>query len=49
VDEVVSMLDAVTASDLQQVAQKLFLADKLSLALVGPSFKKGHLQKLLKF
>lgn len=49
VDEVVSMLDAVTASDLQQVAQKLFLADKLSLALVGPSFKKGHLQRLLKF
>lgn len=49
VDEVVSMLDAVTASELQQVAQKLFLADKLSLALVGPSFKKGHLQKLLKF
>ncbi|MGB3129656.1 MAG: pitrilysin family protein [Dehalococcoidia bacterium] len=49
VDEVVSMLDAVTASDLQQVAQKLFLADRLSLALVGPSFKKGHLQKLLKF
>jgi len=49
VDEVVSMLDAVTASELQKVAQKLFLADKLSLALVGPSFKKRHLQKLLKF
>ncbi len=48
VDEVVSILDAITASDLQQLAKKLFLTEKLSMALVGPSFKEGRLQKLLK-
>jgi predicted Zn-dependent peptidase len=48
VDEVVSILDAVTASDLQRVAQNLLLTDKLSLALVGPSLKEGRLKRLLK-
>ncbi len=48
VDEVISILDAVTASDLQRVARELFVANKLCLALVGPSFKERRLQRLLK-
>ncbi len=49
VDEVISQVDAVTASDLQRVANELFLPNKLSLALVGPSSKRRHLEKLLRF
>jgi predicted Zn-dependent peptidase len=48
VDEVVSLVDAITASDLQRVAQELFLTNQLSLALVGPSCKEGRLERLLK-
>jgi len=35
-DEVVERIDAVTVSDVQQVAQKLFDVSKLHLAVVGP-------------
>jgi len=48
VDEVISILDAVTASDLQRVARELFLSNKLCLALVGPSRKERRLERLLK-
>jgi len=48
VDEVVSIVDAITASDMQRVAQELFLTSKLNLALVGPLRNKGRLEKLLK-
>lgn len=48
VDEVTSILDAVTASDLQRVARELFLSNKLCLALVGPSRKERRLERLLK-
>ena len=48
VDEVISILDAVTASDLQRVARELFLTNKLCLALVGPSRKERRLERLLK-
>jgi len=48
VDEVISILDAVTASDLQRVARELFLTNKLCLALVGPSLEEGRLERLLK-
>jgi len=48
VDEVISILDAVTASDLQRVARELFVTNKLCLALVGPSLKKRRLERLLK-
>ncbi len=36
VDEVMEKLDAVTAADLQATAQHLFIADRLTLAVVGP-------------
>jgi predicted Zn-dependent peptidase len=48
VDEVISILDAVTASELQRVARELFVTNKLCLALVGPSFKERRLERLLK-
>jgi predicted Zn-dependent peptidase len=48
VDEVVSIVDAITASDMQRVAKELFLTDKTSLALVGPVRNKGRLEKLLR-
>lgn len=48
VDEVVSIVDAITASDIQRVARELFLTSKLNLALVGPVRNKGHLERLLK-
>jgi len=48
VDEVVSIVDAITASDMQRVAKELFLTGKANLALVGPARNKGRLEKLLK-
>jgi predicted Zn-dependent peptidase len=48
VDEVVSIVDAITASDMQRVAKELFLTGKVNLALVGPVRNKGRLEKLLK-
>lgn len=48
VDEVVSIVDAITADDLQRVAQELFLTSKLSLALVGPVRSERRLERLLK-
>jgi predicted Zn-dependent peptidase len=36
VDEVVSIIDAITIPDLGRVARELFTTDKLNLAIVGP-------------
>jgi predicted Zn-dependent peptidase len=36
VDEVIEAIEAVTAADVQQVAQDLFLRERLNLAVVGP-------------
>ncbi|MCL0034792.1 insulinase family protein, partial [Dehalococcoidia bacterium] len=47
VDEVVSIVDAITCDDVRRVAQKLFHSDGLSLAIVGPVSDDGRLQKLL--
>ncbi len=49
VDEVVSIVDAITAIDMQRVACELFLTGKLNLALVGPVRNKGRLERLLRF
>ena len=48
VDEVVSLLDAVTAADLQRVARDIFREEKLRLALVAPRPNEDRLEKLLK-
>jgi len=49
VDEVLAKIDAISPSDLKQMAQRLIIGDKLSLAVVGP-VRQGeeHLQDLLK-
>ncbi len=47
VDEVVSIVDAITRDDIRRVAQRLFYSDGLSLAIVGPVSDDGRLKKLL--
>ena len=48
VDEVVSILDAVTAEDVQRLARELIKTDQLSLALVGPGRGRKRVEKLLR-
>lgn len=48
VDEILSIIDATKASDLQRVAHELLLTQKLSLAIVGPVEKKDF-EALLHF
>ena len=48
VDEVISIIDAITAEELQQIAQELLVGDKLRLAVVGPVKQDESLGELLK-
>ena len=48
VDEVISLVEAVTTEDLRQVAQQLLINEKLNLAIVGPVKEEEPLAKLLK-
>jgi predicted Zn-dependent peptidase len=48
-DEVVSIIDAITAEELQQLAQELLVGDRLRLAVVGPVPPDEPLEKLLRF
>ncbi|MFQ5812044.1 MAG: M16 family metallopeptidase [Anaerolineae bacterium] len=47
VDEVIEALDAVTAADIQGVAQGLFLGERLNLAVVGPFEEEEEFRELL--
>jgi predicted Zn-dependent peptidase len=47
VDEVVSIVDAITRDDIRRVAQRLFHSAGMSLAIVGPLSDSGRLQQLL--
>ena len=47
-DEVVAIIDAITPTDLQRVAQQLFVTEKLNLALVGPLKGERRFDALLK-
>ncbi len=49
IDEVMASLDAVTAADLQRVADGLLLTEKLNLAVVGPVKDEDGLHRLLRF
>ena len=49
IDEVVSIIDAITAEELQQLAQELLVGDQLRLAVVGPVPPDEPLEKLLRF
>jgi predicted Zn-dependent peptidase len=46
-EEVLAGLDAVTADDVQRVAQELFTTDALRLALIGPFDDAEHFEPLL--
>jgi predicted Zn-dependent peptidase len=48
VDEVVAIIDAITAEKLQQVARELLVSDRLRLSLVGPVPPDEPLEELLK-
>ena len=47
IDSVVEKLQAVTAEDVQRVAQRLFRADNFAMSLVGPGADEGKLAELL--
>ena len=48
VDQVVSIIDAITAEELKQLAQELIVASQLRLAIVGPVASDEPLEELLK-
>jgi predicted Zn-dependent peptidase len=48
VDEVVSIIDSITANDVQKVAKEMLVEEKLKLAIVGPVKKDEPLEELLK-
>jgi len=48
VDEVVSILEAITAEELRELAQELLVGERLRLAVVGPVPQDAPLEELLK-
>ncbi len=48
VDQVMSIIDAITAEDLKQLAQELIAGEQLRLAVVGPVTESKPLERLLK-
>ena len=48
VDEVLSIIDAITTDNLKRIARELFITEKLNLAIVGPISKEEPLAELLK-
>ncbi|MFC1918373.1 M16 family metallopeptidase [Chloroflexota bacterium] len=48
IDQVTSIIDAVTTAELKELAQELLISDQLRLAVVGPITDKEHLEELLK-
>jgi predicted Zn-dependent peptidase len=48
VDEVVSIIDAITVEQVAEVAQELLIEDELRLAVVGPAKDDNELKGLLR-
>jgi predicted Zn-dependent peptidase len=48
VEEVVAIIDKVTAEEICNVAKELLIGDKLRLSVVGPVKSTDHLEKLMK-
>ena len=48
IDEVVERIEAVTAADIQRVANDLFTPERLNLAIVGPFKKETQFAKILR-
>jgi len=49
VEDIISIVDAITTDDLQQIAEELIIASQLRLAVVGPIARGEPLNELLKF
>jgi predicted Zn-dependent peptidase len=47
-DQVISIIDAITADELKQLAQEIILGNELRLAVIGPIASDTPLEKLLK-
>ena len=47
IDQVISIVDAITAGDLQQIAEELLVSNQLRLAVVGPVPQDEPLEELL--
>ena len=48
VEQVVAIIDKVTAQEICAVAKELLIGDKLRLSVVGPVLSTDHLEKLMK-
>jgi predicted Zn-dependent peptidase len=48
VEEVVAIIDKVTAEEMCTLAKELLVGEKLRLSVVGPVKSLDHLEKLLK-
>jgi len=48
VDQVVTIIDAITADELKEIAQELLVGNRLRLAVVGPITDQEPLEELLK-
>ena len=48
IDDIISIVDAITGDDVKQVAEELLISDKLNLAVVGPLKKEEALMKSLR-
>lgn len=48
IEEVVDIIDAVTATEIKELAEELLVSDQLRLAVVGPVADEGSLEELLK-
>ncbi len=48
VDQIVSIIDSITAEELKQLAQELLIGNQLRLAVVGPVSDEASLEELLK-
>ena len=47
-DQIISIIDAITADELEQLAQELMVGSQLRLAVVGPVASDEPLEELLK-
>ena len=48
VDQVVSIIDAITADQLKELAQELLVGEHLRIAVVGPATNGEPLEELLR-
>jgi predicted Zn-dependent peptidase len=48
VDQVISIVEAITADELKQLARELMVGSQLRLAVVGPVASSESLEELLK-